>query len=252
MGIPCQTAIRFARAPGQNGSIMRIPTDLKTDRISFKSIGEAILEALNLERGIGFTVKELIVRPKEMLEDFLFNDRSKYTKPLTLLLLVVAGATFVSLKVLPLDQALIDAVREDKLMQQIPESLRGIFVQIPVLLQQYFNIFFMSSLPAVSLATYLIFQDARLNLAEHFIINIYVFCIQTLIFIVFMPLFLLREWTVGIHIVALFFYTVFAYTKIFEQAWGSGLLKSVGVYMMSQVFISFMIGILLFFVWVLA
>lgn len=228
---------------------MRIPPDLKTERISFKSIGVAILEALNLERGIGFTIKELILRPKEALEDFLFNDRSKYTKPLALLLLTVAIATFISLKILPLDQELIEAVREDDFMQQLPESLRSIFLQIPILLQQYFNIFFMSSLPAVTLATYLIFQDARLNLAEHFIINIYIFCIQTLIFIVFMPLFAYKQWTVGLHIFGLFFYTIFAYTKIFEQTWKGGVLKSTAVYMMSQVFLSIMIAILIFFIW---
>ena len=215
------------------------------ERISFRSFGISVLQELNLEKGIGFTIKEMTLRPGKAIREYLFEDRSKYTKPLTLLLLVVAVATFISLQILPLNEELSDAVENDPNLNIFPEALQPTLRALPELLNKYFNIFFMSSIPALAFSTYFLFKEFKYNLAEHLVVNIYIFSIQTVIFMIFMPLFPFWEWTVYIHLALLIGYSIFAYTKVFEQNWGPGILKSALVYLMSQFFLSVFIAILL-------
>lgn len=217
---------------------MKNTPDIKPDRISFATIGAAILQQLNLEKGIGFTIKALSLRPGPAIKEYLFENRSKYTKPLTLLLLIVAGATFLSLKLLPIDNSLVEAMENDPTLNFFPEKLQGTIRQLPIFLKKYFNLAFMSSIPAVALSTYFLFKEKGFNLAEHFIINIYIFSIQTIFFIIFMPLLSYWKWTVGLHIAALAFYTIYAYRQIFDQTWMQSLAKSILVYLMTQFFFS--------------
>ena len=98
---------------------MRVPKDPKLERYTLKKIGAQILEQLNLERGLGYTVKMWIIDPRRALEEYLFENRQRMTKPFPFLLLLVAIATFVSLRVL---------VPEAELEQELSnvEELEGI------------------------------------------------------------------------------------------------------------------------------
>jgi hypothetical protein len=224
---------------------MKGTPDDKPDRISFATIGEAILQQLNLEKGLGFTIRELALHPGRAIKEYLYENRGKYTKPLTLLLLMVAAATFLSLKILPIDDSLVDSIENDPTLNFFPEKLRGTLKQLPIFLKKYFNLAFMSSIPAVALSTYFLFKEKGFNLAEHFIINIYIFSIQTIFFIIFMPLLNYWSWTVGLHIAALAFYTIYAYKQVFDQTWLQSLAKSIMIYLMSQFFISVVLTIVL-------
>ncbi len=72
---------------------IKIPEKLLLERITLKSITDGILAQLNLEKGLGYSIKKMTISPGEVVQEYLFEDRSRLTKPLALVLLVVAIAT---------------------------------------------------------------------------------------------------------------------------------------------------------------
>jgi len=223
---------------------MQVPDQITEKRISFKSLAGAILEQLSLERGLLFTIKAMTFQPGESLKSYLFTDRKRYTKPLTLLLLVVAIATFISVRTLPVNTGL-ELIENDPQFKQFPEFLQELLSFLPELTSKYFNILFMINIPALALGTYVLFGSSKLNLAEHFVVNIYLFSIQTIIFILFIPLSLVSDFLLLLMAFFMFIYTIYAYMKIFEENLISSLFKSLGVYFIGQLFSSLLFGLLI-------
>ncbi len=67
------------------------------ERITFKSLFLFVLSVLNFEKGILFTIKELIVRPKAVIEEYLKKDRKKLVNPIRFLVFSTAFATFLTI-----------------------------------------------------------------------------------------------------------------------------------------------------------
>jgi hypothetical protein len=59
-----------------------IPEGYKLSRFILKYLFTNVLAILNFEKGILFTIKELIVRPKSVIEEYLKYDRSKLIHPI--------------------------------------------------------------------------------------------------------------------------------------------------------------------------
>lgn len=206
----------------------------KITRISWKSLAEYFLEQLNLERGLGYTIKQLLVRPRLAIQEYLFEDRHRMVKPLSFLLLVVAIAAYLSSFLLDFDSDLGQLLVQDPLLQKLPEDIRNVFARFFDLSQQYFNLFLMSNIPATTLATYLLFREKRLNFPEHLVINIYIFSIQTLLILPLIP-FLTKAPALSFLVLALNIgYFFYALTKIFNQSWKEGALKTLIVFMLTQ------------------
>ena len=66
--------------------------DKKVKRINFSYIIHEINHLLHLESGFFYTVKELAVRPGQLLRNFILNDRTRATKPL--IFLIFSGTIF--------------------------------------------------------------------------------------------------------------------------------------------------------------
>jgi hypothetical protein len=139
------------------------PDKSKITRISWKSLAEYLLEQFNLERGLGYTVKQLLIRPQKAIQEYLFEDRHRMVKPLGFLLLVVAIAAYLSSFLLAFDSDIAQLLMQDPFFQKLPEDIRNVFARFFKLSQQYFNLFLMSNIPATTLATYLLFRDRQLN-----------------------------------------------------------------------------------------
>ena len=67
----------------------------KIERITLKKIFKDVLYALNLEQGMGYTLKRLFVAPRHTIEEYLFEDRSRLTRPFQLIIFLVAIATYL-------------------------------------------------------------------------------------------------------------------------------------------------------------
>ncbi len=221
------------------------PEHSKLPRISWQSIAEYLLEQFNLERGLGYTIKQMLLRPKKAVQEYLFEDRHRMVKPLGFMLLVVAIAAFMSSFLLDFESTIAEMVSRDAGLKKLPEEIQKLLIRFFELSQQYFNLFLMANIPTITLSTFLIFKEKGLNFPEHLVINVYIFSIQTLLIMPFIP-FLLDSPLLGFIILVInlgYFY--YALTKIFELQWGEGVLKTVLVYFLGQAFQSVLIGLIL-------
>ena len=210
---------------------MKPPHDPAIERLTLNSMSARLLEQFHLDRGLGYTLKLLALRPRRAIEEYLFEDRRRMIRPFTLLLLSVAVATFLSLEFLLQENIAAEAEAE---LAHLPERIQRAFALSLAAIRNYFNLVYMSSLPPMTLATFLVFRSRRLNLAEHLVLNTYLFSVQTLLFILAIPVLVLREsqsmWTSVIPVA----YTIWFYKDVFDLGWGAGLLRSALVFLLGQ------------------
>lgn len=231
---------------------MKPPERPAVDRVTFNYIGRLILEQFNLERGIGYTLKGLLLRPGKVLHEYLFENRTRMVRPLPFLLLIVGATVFLSFHFLGLDAELKNSLEKDSWLLQLPESIQTALKDFIAFLQQYFNLAMMSSIPVTALVTYWFFREHRLYYAEHLVLNTYIYSIQSLLTLIFLPFMLATPPLGGVAAFLTLAYMAYAFIEIFEQNWWEGILKTIGVYISSQVIYWIFFITVLFFIAILS
>lgn len=224
---------------------MKIPEEGLIKRITFRSIGAEILAQLNLEKGLGFTIKGLILTPKTSIEEYLFYDRSRMVRPMALVLLVVTVTTFISLWYFPADQEVSSSLSQSGVLESLIPAIEA-FTYIS---RQYYNLLLMSALPAMSLGTYLVFRTSGLNYAEHLIINMYVFSIQTLLTLPILPIIKVLPWLGIIATMLPAIYYLYALKSIFQTSLGEILWKAIVIFLIIQFIQSLLLVLVIFIFW---
>ncbi|MBK7871932.1 MAG: DUF3667 domain-containing protein [Saprospiraceae bacterium] len=226
---------------------MKVPETMPVKRITLQGVGEEMFAQFNLEKGLGYTVWQLIAAPGKAIREYLFEDRSRMMRPLNLVLLVVAITTFISLRYLP-----NDAVMENELQSSnLPASLIPAMSLFLKLSRQYFNLMLLSGLPAISLGTYLIFRDRGLNYAEHLVINMYIFATQTILYLPLLPFLNKIPWLSVIVYILNIGYILYAIMRIFEIRFLETLWRLIVAYLIAQFVQLFFFGILILIFWFL-
>lgn len=214
------------------------------ERITLSSIYNTLLEQFHLEKGIGYTIKQFILQPQSAIHEYFYVDRKRMIRPSRFLLLTVAIATFLSYQFFPLGDKMAEELAQDPDYQKIPEQYLPAISYITALVNKYFNLVFMSSLPFISLGTLLLFPMKSYNFAEHLILNIYLFCIQTIVFIITIPF--LNSFIIAAYIQAVVVgaYTLYFYKKVFDVSWFQSVWRTALVWMISQLGVSIIIIIM--------
>ena len=171
-------------------------------RLTMHDILHSVSETLNLDRGILRTLWDLLVAPQTLFETYFFKDRNKYSKPTTLLMLMLAGVILSSRHCLPPSDSYspnlfltISASNQDEL-----RTLNTI--------REYDDVLRLLLVPAASVISYLLFRKQGWHFAEHLAFNAYILAFQFFLMAVFLPLFGHDlEWVVGIAIFAYFLVT---------------------------------------------
>lgn len=101
---------------------MRPPPDPAIERLTLRGMGERLLEQVHLDRGLGYAIKLLVLRPRRAIEEYLFEDRRRMIRPFTLLLLSVGVATFLYLEFLLPDDMVTEARAE---WAHLPERVQS-------------------------------------------------------------------------------------------------------------------------------
>lgn len=65
-------------------------------RITWASTWSDVLDVIDFEKGILLTIKELVLKPKNTVNDYLYGNRSKYANPLRFLLFSTAIITLLN------------------------------------------------------------------------------------------------------------------------------------------------------------
>lgn len=226
---------------------MKIPEHIPIKRITLQGIGEEILAQFNLEKGLGYTVRELLVAPDRLIATYLFEDRSRAMRPLTLLLLVVTVTTLAVLWRFPAETEIREGIRDSDL----PSTLLPAMEQFVYFSRQYYNLLLMSALPAIALGSFLLFGALKLNYAEHLVINTYIFSIQTILTLPFVPFVTLAPWLGIVMAVLSAGYFLYAYRAVFQNNWKTIIWKTLVIFLIAQSLQGVLMGILFFVFWLM-
>ncbi|MEN0002902.1 MAG: hypothetical protein AAF798_02115 [Bacteroidota bacterium] len=215
------------------------------ERITMKSILGILLEQFHLERGIGYTVKQFILAPRAAIEEYLYRDRSRMIKPFRFALLMAAIATFLSFQFLPISDEMTEEFRNSDGYAQLPAYIQSFAIGLIVAFNKYFNLFFLSAIPLLTIGTYWVFR--QFNFAEHLVINSYIFSIKTIVYCLLIP-FIVKFPIASVIQSALYLgYNLYAFLSIFKLPLGKGILKSLLVWGIYQVATAIVILIALLF-----
>lgn len=214
---------------------MQIPEHPNIERISFRGVVDDLLGIINLQRGIPYTIKRLITDPQGAIREYLFEDRRRMAKPLPLLVLLVALAAYVSFRFLPIEGEVFEQLKLSYNDKSIPPLILRTLELYLRAIQQYFNLTFMSTIPFQALATWLLYRHLRLHYMEHLVINVYIFCIQTIIYVLAMPLSIKFAPIAFLQAILSMGYFLYALHRIFGMGWIETIARAIGIWVVLQI-----------------
>lgn len=146
------------------------------ERYTLKRFFSIILDAFNLEKGILYTFKMLLLKPGEAINDYLNGKTKPYFNPLNYLL-VAAGIYAVLVLWLNIFDTTIDATNDLLNMDAIEESEEAIEMQSRFLesFKNYINLIPLMMIPFASMISMIFFKSTKLFYGEHLIINSFLF-----------------------------------------------------------------------------
>jgi len=194
----------------------------------------------DLDRGFFYCVWMLFRDPKKIILDYLLGKRVNYFNPFRLLLILAAFSTFLSIYLGVLDdyfELVISLEKNPVSKLQLKSQLNFI--------KNTFNILSFVALPLSAFVSYWFFMKQSMNYAEHFVINAFVLAQQTLVYIAFIPFFILFKENIFllfvIYSVCTLAFQCYDYFKLFYVSFWFSLVKS-----MAAVFIYYILSQLLF------
>ncbi|MDC1222213.1 DUF3667 domain-containing protein [Salibacteraceae bacterium] len=149
---------------------------IKKKRLTLKFLAnDALKNIFNLERGLFYTIIELFKQPEVVIRDFLDGDRYRYMNPFRFLLV---AASFYAIVVSVFGFS----------VEGIIEMEDGTPMDLDFV-KEYSNLIILINVPLVALGSWLAFRPAKLNYAEHLVINAYAYSFMTIVSIPFGILF---------------------------------------------------------------
>lgn len=205
-------------------------------RLEVKNLFQSILLAFNLERGGIYTVKQLILDPGKMVQDYIGVGRLRFSPPMRLLI-VTTTLAFLSLRYSvgfgEFQEGFFIGMTNEKILDFINFT------------NSYWNVLIWIYIPIAGFLTWVFNFKGPYNLAENFVFQTYYFCLSN---IIIMPMILdrmLETWLlVGIVTIAFPFYYVFAYQSFYSKSWPRAIIESIIIYALATVIYSlFVVGI---------
>jgi hypothetical protein len=165
----------FCNKCGQKSNTKKINYNYLIDEISNN--------ILQVNRGIFFTIKELLIRPGHSIREFLNGKRKQHFKPIAFVLLT--SALYVLITFL-LDEKTFLGSLISGMIRALTEtgSEKSITANILSWLSNNFSYSSLFLLPFFSLASYISFRKEEYNFFEHLILNCYLTGQQTLIYLI--------------------------------------------------------------------
>jgi hypothetical protein len=179
-----------------------------TLRVLLEQVSKA---AFDVDRGVWYTVKSLLIRPGDLINEYLDGRRIRYTNPFTLLLL------FVGINAVLYPSGLIDFSR----ISASPPEMQEATVNLTRWIFQYYSLSMLLLLPMWSCISKWCFAASGRNYAEHLIVNTYVAATQVVFMTCTFPLLALLNQTAwlgvawNLQIPIMVIYSIFALAQVF-------------------------------------
>ncbi|MGK0391510.1 MAG: hypothetical protein ACI94Y_004275 [Maribacter sp.] len=204
--------------------------DKQSERITFPYLWKKILSVLNFEKGLPFTIWQFVVRPGKAAHEYLFGDRKKFMDPVKFTVLAIAIGTYILLN-------LMSNVHNSfgELFPVEDKKTQAGLAYLGTLVDKYYNLFLFLNIPMYAIMTKILFKKKQLHLAEHIVINAYLYAVATYatIFLLVFP----KDWamiTMNIFSIIVSVYIIWAYKKIFEESWLDTIVKGIIVLLMAS------------------
>lgn len=183
------------------------------ERLSLQKMWGHILSILNLERGMFYTIWQLILAPGSAMRCYLFTDRSNFMEPLKFLVISIAFFLFMAINFFPnsnwfgVDQESISNGNE-------------VTYSIAAYLKQYANVVMLFTVPIAAWVSWRIFRKYRLNYGEHLVLNAFLYGFLTLISILILPISLKSANSYSNALLILFLlYSTYFFRSLFVLPW---------------------------------
>jgi hypothetical protein len=219
------------------------------ERISMKLIYRSIMEALNLERGIFFTIIGLSIRPGETIREYLYQDRTRLVPPLRLLIILVTLATIATISFLTKEDFIANfqqganmnggMPKAEEMDPKLKEFVTLYMNNMAVANLKFFNIYLMLGVPLAALGTLIMYRRREYNFAEHLVINAYIYSNTTVLYLLFTPLFFLFSYqTISLwYMIAALPYYCFCCYQVFAPKGWSAIFRSFLTYVLQGIFV---------------
>ena len=135
-----------------------------THRFSMKHVfsHDFIHGVFHLDRGFFYTVKELMTRPGHSIREYIQGKRAKHFNYFTLILLVLTIGVILG-ELHPVEMTdIYESVRKNKEFSNLIDKA-----------QEHPKLLVLVTIPLYTLFCWLLFRRARLNFAEHLVLNSY-------------------------------------------------------------------------------
>jgi len=220
-------------------------------RYSFRNMGSSILDAFNLEYGILFTLKELLIRPGASIRSYLQEGRLKYTSPFRLLILSTAILLllFQSSEVASdFEKGFNYGVNQNAQAgaeNTITDSDKSA-AMVYKLFSEYFNLFLWFYIPVISFFSWLFNLKRDLNFAEHIVFNSFYTSLINVFSVIMLLEFVIGNDITGLlYIIIALIYYIWFYKDLLGKSWIRAFGEGILISLISAVIYTFSLGILL-------
>ncbi|MCF6347794.1 MAG: DUF3667 domain-containing protein [Flavobacteriaceae bacterium] len=210
-------------------------------RLTVKELRNETLKFFNLEKGIAFTYVSMFKKPFETIKTYLGFDRKKFSNPLNYLLFGIAVYT-IMFRLHPSFKSFVEFAQKANAKSLAPlEKLFDVSIIVPMNQAQeiyfsYQNIFYLISIPIMSIITFWLFKK-KYNYAENLAINSFVFgtTIWTSVILSVVTLFLNSFIVIYIIMTISILLLIYLYHKIFQINWYKALGTMLLVYFITTI-----------------
>ncbi len=222
------------------------PSSNAPERISVKHIIVVLLNVFNLEKGLGFTLKGLLLQPHAVVKEYLFHDRRRLVHPLRFLLLSTAIAGFLTIQFVYTDPDLQQSFGEGwasresqkELAEGVPQAhddtakakaTKRFLAGYLDFITNYQNLLLIVFVPILSFGSWLIFRQRQLFFGEHLAISSYAVGYQNLLYILIVPLMKVNSDFSILYFIITPIYLVYFYINIFKTGRFQSTLAVIGL-----------------------
>ncbi|PXV58478.1 uncharacterized protein DUF3667 [Dysgonomonas alginatilytica] len=194
---------------------------IKTSRIDLSHLVEELqFSFLHINKGMIYTVKELILKPGYTIKSYLSGKRVQYFKPFTFLLIwgSIYGLVLHFFNVYP--------------DSEMNRQNNAIF-DINYIYNWYYSHYSLIQLliiPFYALSSYVLYRKSNYNYIEHLVISSYTHGVKVIILLLFYPAFYYSH-SRGVYLITLaclYIYNIYVLVEVFKtSSWFKAILKAV-------------------------
>ncbi len=185
-------------------------------RITLTQLLKHIPDVFDLDHGLIYTIRSFLTRPGKEIHEYFAGDRSKHYKPLKFILFIGGIVTLLMINFK------IGNGSEPTAFEKFETQWNS-----AILIFQF---------PVIALCTWLIFRKRKYNYGEHLVANAFLIGEVIMFHIVFFPVYLLLNNSIGINIIYFFYllwilsyYTYAFYDWFYNKQTAVGFFKSMGI-----------------------